>query len=655
MPRFFNHRSLGAQLATIGFAASLPLVGIAFYLIATSINKDIRFGDWERHGNAYLRPLDTLLHALPQHAWASESARAGETGAQEKRTALAAEIGEALTALQAVDALHGTKLQFTPEGLSQRKRDDANVTALQQAWKTLQEKHASLEPAALRDAHVRLIATVRTMITHAGDTSNLILDPDLDSYYLMDITLLALPQNQDRSATIATFVADLLREKNFGPTQKRQLAAQIALLKEGDLDRIVLDAQTSLNEDANFYGISAGLQEKLPPAVERFRQATDALLATLNGLLETDTPALSPAEFLAVVASQRAAAFALWKTGVDELDALIETRTGHYRQSRNLGFALTAGATLLALGVSLLVGRNLKKRLTHVSLGLDTTATRVADAATHLAESSTHVADGASQQAAALEETAASLQEMTSLTTRSAENARSTQSLVQQCRAAAEAGVGDIRAMKAAMNEIEQSSKSIEKIIRTIDEIAFQTNLLALNAAVEAARAGEAGLGFAVVADEVRALAQRSAGAAKETATQIEGAIARTTRGVKINERVATSLDQIVERIRQVDTFTAETASAAQEQSQGIQQLNATTISMDTVTQETAAGAQQTAASAQELRKQATLLKTAVKELSSLVAHRGDMEGELADLPEPSQAETAESSSKSPQLAAAQH
>src|SRR5882724_9047943 len=126
------------------------------------------------------------------------------------------------------------------------------------------------------------------------------------------------------------------------------------------------------------------------------------------------------------------------------------------------------------------------------------------------------------------------MEEITSTVKQNADNAYQANQLAANARTQAEQGGDVVSKAVAAMADINHSSKKIADIISVIDGIAFQTNLLALNAAVEAARAGEQGRGFGVVATEVRALAQRSAGAAKEIKSLIGGSVQEVAAGAKL-------------------------------------------------------------------------------------------------------------------------
>jgi methyl-accepting chemotaxis protein len=271
--------------------------------------------------------------------------------------------------------------------------------------------------------------------------------------------------------------------------------------------------------------------------------------------------------------------------------------------------------------------RGVNKVLKRISDSLSASAQQTVAAAAQISSASKSLAEGASEQAASLEETSSSLEEMSSMTKRNAETAGKVKALGSEARIAGDLGVQDMTALVSAMDAIKLSSAGIAKIIKTIDEVAFQTNILALNAAVEAARAGEAGSGFAVVADEVRNLAQRCAQAAKETASKIEDAVQKSAKGADISAKVAKSLEEIVGKARQVDELAGEVATASQEQSQGISQVNAAVTQMDKVTQSNAASAEESAAAAAELTAQAELLKDAVSDLLRLVdgqkAHQG--------------------------------
>ena len=153
----------------------------------------------------------------------------------------------------------------------------------------------------------------------------------------------------------------------------------------------------------------------------------------------------------------------------------------------------------------------------------------------------------------------------------------------------------------SAMAEIEQSAQQISQIIGVIDEIAFQTNLLALNAGVEAARAGDAGRGFAVVASEVRALAQRSAGAAKEIMGLISTSTQQVGSGVALVDKTGDALKQIAAQISEVANVVANIAASAQEQATGLAEVNTAVTQMDQFTQQNAAMVEQSTAASHSL------------------------------------------------------
>lgn len=205
------------------------------------------------------------------------------------------------------------------------------------------------------------------------------------------------------------------------------------------------------------------------------------------------------------------------------------------------------------------------------------------------------------------------------MTQRNAENARRAKDLATETRTAAESNAVTMDEMSAAMTEIKTGNDNIAKIIKVIDEIAFQTNILALNAAVEAARAGEAGQGFAVVADEVRNLAQRSASAARETADKIQDSMQKGERGVQHSAKVGEGLRDIVTKTREVDNLVAQIATASQEQSQGIAQVNSAVSQIDKITQSSASSAANTSETASKLDVLANQLKSAVEELDRIL------------------------------------
>ncbi|HOM02430.1 MAG TPA: methyl-accepting chemotaxis protein [Acetivibrio sp.] len=262
-----------------------------------------------------------------------------------------------------------------------------------------------------------------------------------------------------------------------------------------------------------------------------------------------------------------------------------------------------------------LLGKKLKEMVetnNEVLSNINEVSVQVAAGAKQVSDSSMQLSQGATEQASSIEELTASLEQVATQTQISAKNANQANELAEVAKSNAEQGNKQMAEMLNAMEEINNSSSNISKIIKVIDDIAFQTNILALNAAVEAARAGMHGKGFAVVAEEVRNLAARSANAAKETTELIEGTIKRTENGTKIARETAEALNKIVEDVAKAASLVNDIAVASNEQAAAITQINQGVAQVSQVVQTNSATSEESAAASEELSSQAEFLRQSV-------------------------------------------
>ena len=222
------------------------------------------------------------------------------------------------------------------------------------------------------------------------------------------------------------------------------------------------------------------------------------------------------------------------------------------------------------------------------------------------------LAERTESTATSLEQTAASMEQITATVKLNADNAEQAHQLAKSVSDTADHGSEMVCYVIEKMRDISGSSARIADILSVIDGIAFQTNILALNASVEAARAGEQGRGFAVVAGEVRNLASRSADAAKEIRSLISDSQTHVNEGSELAQQAGETMDEIATEVLRMTKLMREIATASQEQSRGIEQVNIAVNQMDETAQQNAALVQQSSAATRSLEEQSRQLMEAM-------------------------------------------
>ncbi len=601
-------------------------------LFIQELNKAISLTETEKLGLQNLRQVQAISQQTQELRGVRHLALAGNAGAKQATQKLVEELD-----------LQYQQLQKTLQQSSDANSAKANQE-IQDAWSALKKLPENSKSRDSYLAHNALLLQLQKLAIDIADHSNLNLDPQVDTYYLIGLYAKSLPELSsilaDTAARGAPYIDTGLLEAN-----EDVLINANVMLSQRDLPKVQTQLDAVVQANPGLQNLREQQQAASVAHLAFLERTKNEILSTLNQT--------SGSEYLK--AGQQT--INQWRDLGLTIAGLIETKLDQRLQNHlwNRNAILLAIAAVIFIAAYLLAGfyvafaRELKQLTSAVhrisdgnlsvasqSQGMDEVAQlirefesmrlvliglvkNIRNSTEQIASSSEEIASGnadlstrTEQQASSLEETSASMEELTIAVKQNIQSAQQANQMAMTASDVAKDGGAAVKQMTTMMEGIAQSSKQINDIIAVIDGIAFQTNILALNAAVEAARAGEQGRGFAVVATEVRNLAQRSAAAAKEIKQLIGNSVNQVEAGNRQVQQAGSTMQQVVESIVTLNANMHAITDASVEQGDGIQMVNATLSQLDHITQQNAALVEHAAAAAESMRAQASKLTDAV-------------------------------------------
>jgi PAS domain S-box-containing protein len=324
-----NRLKYPQKFALISLLFAVPLA-LTIVLFVQQIDATVDFARQELDGTVYLRPLRRLFEHLLIEQRVANTYLNGDATQQAALAASQSQIDQDIQALLAVDQRLGDQLQTA-----------GRASALEASWRELKARFSLIHANQSDDMHARLIADTRALIALVGDSSKLILDPDLDSYYMMDAVLLKLPEGYDLLSQVRTFGERVASQRGISTEDKAQFT--------------ILSGLVSAHVDATRRGTAVAFREN--PAVraaieapyQAYVEAAGSFLEQTNReIIYAATIRADPALYAAAGERALGANAVLWDRSNDILAVLLQTRADRFSRQKTLALGIT-GLVLVAV------------------------------------------------------------------------------------------------------------------------------------------------------------------------------------------------------------------------------------------------------------------------------------------------------------------
>jgi serine phosphatase RsbU (regulator of sigma subunit) len=313
-----NRLSYPQKFTLIGFLFAMPLT-LVMYLLISEINSRVDFAKKEIYGNQYLRPLRQLREYIPKLQLLNYQRLNPTLSEADIGRNLESQIDANLQALGNKDRQLGNILN---------SRDYFNKVYQDWHFFKLHRSQWSLE--TYDSLYQRLGSDIHRLNARVGDTSNLILDPDLDTYYLMDATLLKLPEMQKILSDIRLISQKISsRSDDVTPEERGQIITLSGKLREMNND-LAMNMEVAFNNNPQ-----GNLRGKLTEDLKKFNSVTEQLTKQLDQLI-TSTALVDYSSYRNESDRAQELSFKLWDETINELDFLLQTRIDGFVNRRQI-------------------------------------------------------------------------------------------------------------------------------------------------------------------------------------------------------------------------------------------------------------------------------------------------------------------------------